>query len=237
MTKVERIKLFHYPATRSARVKWMLHEILGDAFDVERVSLYDAEQYDPAYMAMNPNHNVPTLQLTLADGSTRYMLESGAMVAWLADAFPERGLAPPAGGGLCPRRADYEQMLHFASGWMDMMLWQIRIHEHVLPEAERDPRTVARYRKKFADEVEPQLLARLTQSAFICGDAFSAADCMIGHCVLWARAYGLCQQPEFLDYVRRLAARPAFLQAVADAAEFQPAVPADKPLLPLRFTG
>jgi len=40
---------------------------------------------------------------------------------------------------------------------MDMMLWQIRIHEHVLPEREKDARTAQRYMKKFASEVEPQL--------------------------------------------------------------------------------
>ena len=30
-----KLKLYHYPATRSARVKWMLHEVLDDDFEVE----------------------------------------------------------------------------------------------------------------------------------------------------------------------------------------------------------
>ena len=37
-----RLKLYHYPATRSARVKWLLHELLDDDFDVEVVPLDDA---------------------------------------------------------------------------------------------------------------------------------------------------------------------------------------------------
>lgn len=235
MTTIERIKLFHYPASRSARVKWMLHELLGDDFDVEKVPLYDADQYGDAFLAMNPNHAVPTLELSLADGSKQYMFESGAMVAWLADAFPDRRLAP-APDALSAQRADYLQMLHFASTWMDMMLWQIRIHEHVLPPGESDPRTVARYRDKFTREVEPQLKGRLQRHAFACGDDFSAADCLVGHCVLWARLYGMCQDDVFTGYVKRLADRPAFLRAFTDVGEFVAEVPADKPLR-ARFTG
>lgn len=235
MTKIARIKLFHYPATRSARVKWMLHEVLGDDFDVQQVPLYEATQYDDAFLAMNPNHGVPTLELTLSDGSTRHMFESGAMVTWLADAFPDKQLAP-APDALSAARADYLQVLHFASTWMDMMLWQIRIHEHVLPPGEADARTVARYRNKFATEVEPQLEARLSRHGFACGEAFTAADCMLGHCILWARLYGLCQAPVFEAYVGRLAARPAFLQAFADVGEFAAEVPEGKPLRE-RFTG
>jgi hypothetical protein len=32
-----RLKLYHFPASRSARVKWLLHELLEDDFDVEVV--------------------------------------------------------------------------------------------------------------------------------------------------------------------------------------------------------
>lgn len=233
MPKVERIKLYHYPATRSARVKWMLHEVLGDEFDVERVDIYDAVQYGDNYLAKNPNHAVPTLELGLSDGSVMHMIESGAMIDWLADAFPDARLAPPA-DGLSSERADYLQMLHFGSTWMDMMLWQIRAHEHVLEQDARDPRTIARYRSKFKNEVEPQLAARLHKTAFICGENFTAADCMVGHSVLWARLYGLCDGSVFEQYAGRLMARPAFLKAFADMGDFNPEVP---PALATHFTG
>jgi hypothetical protein len=44
----KRLKLYHFPATRSVRVKWLLHELLGDDFDVEVVPLYDCAQYSPS---------------------------------------------------------------------------------------------------------------------------------------------------------------------------------------------
>jgi hypothetical protein len=45
-----RIKLYHFPASRSARVKWLLHELLDDDFDVEPVALYDGVQYTAEYL-------------------------------------------------------------------------------------------------------------------------------------------------------------------------------------------
>ncbi|WDI32293.1 glutathione S-transferase family protein [Hyphococcus flavus] len=226
--KPDLLKLYHFPATRSARARWILHESVGDGFEIVPVDLYGGMQYAPDYLRMNPNHNVPVLEISWEDGRTTHMLESAAMVALLADAYPEKKLAPQA-AEFSPERADYLQMLHFGGSWMDMMLWQIRIHEHILPEAEADARTVARYRNKMAKEVEPQLLARLEKHEFICGDAFTAADCVIGHNVTWARGYGMCQQSVFRSYLSRLSKRPAFQKAFADAKEFKPSPSGGRP--------
>jgi glutathione S-transferase len=232
--QIQHLKLYHHPATRSARVKWILHEVAGDSFEVEKVPLYDGAQYSADFLARNPNHCVPVLEITWDGGEVQCMIESAAMVAFLADAYPDKGLAPPAGAS--QERADYLQMLHFGATSMDMMLYQIRVHEHMLPQAERDPRTVARYRAKFAQEVEPQLAHRLRATPFICGQAFTAADCLVGYDVFWARGYGLCRDEVFRRYLSTVSKRPAFASAFADAKEFSPVVPADKPLATL-FTG
>lgn len=220
---IRKLKLYHYPATRSARVKWILHETVGDDFETVATDLYAGVQYTDAFLAKNPNHNVPVLDIEFDDGTQMTLLESAAMVAFLADAYPERNLAPAPGP--TRERADYLQMLQFGAVTMDMMLWQIRIHEHVLPRAERDERTVRRYRQKFISEVEPQLAERLAKGAFICGDVFTAADCVIGHNVTWARGYGLCQDELFRAYLSRISKRPAFRAAFADAAGFNPQPP------------
>lgn len=232
---IEKIKLYHYPATRSARVKWVLHETVGDNFKVEIVSLYDGEQYEEDYSLKNPNHCVPTLEITQANGAKIHMIESGAIVEMLADAFPEKKLAPqPQVFSL--QRADYLQMLHFGATSMDMMLWQIRIHEHILPLSERDQRSIDRYRSKFSNEVEPQLKQRLEKSPYICGNDFSGADCVIAHNVIWARKYHLCVDKVFKQYLSRVAIRPAFKSAFSDAREFVVEIPEGKPITKL-FTG
>jgi glutathione S-transferase len=215
---IQRLKLYHAPAGRSTRVKWLLHELLGDAFDVVRVDIARAEQYSADFMRLNPNHGVPVLEITRDDGSVQWQIESAAIVTFLADAYPQAGLAPAPGDSAA--RADYLQVLHYASTWMDMMLWQIRAHEHVLPQAHQHLPTITRYREKFRSEAEPQLIARLTGSPHACGEVFSAADCVLGHTVFWARGYGLCRDDVFSAYMARLAERPAFAAAFADAREF-----------------
>ena len=231
---IARLRLHHFPVTRSARVKWVLHEAVGDDFEVVPVDLYAGAQHRPDFLSLNPNHNVPVLEITWRSGARQVMLESAAMVAFLADAYPDKGLAPPPGA--TPERADYLQMLHFGSTWMDMMLWQVRVHEHLLPDSERDPRTIERYRAKFAQEVEPQLVARLERSPFICGETFTAADCVVGHSVFWARGYGLCQDRVFRRYLSMISKREAFQKAFSDAKPGDIAVPGESPR-PTSFNG
>jgi glutathione S-transferase len=221
--QIKSLKISHFPATRSTRVLWAAYEVATCPVEVEKIELYKGQQYAPEYSSRNPNHSVPLLEITWDDGSVQTIVESGAMVTFLADAFPDAGIAPPAIAS--PQRADYLQMIHFGVTQADMMLWQVRIHEHVLPQAERDGRTIARYRSKFEAEIETQLLARLSKHDYICGESFSAADCVIGHCVTWARGYGMCQDRLFRAYLSRISKRPAFQRAFADAAGFDPRPP------------
>ena len=210
------LTLYHFPGSRSARVRWALHETYGEDYELKTLKLLEGQQYAPEFLEKNPNHSVPLLEISWDDGSSQTMLESTAMVEWLADAHPEKKLAPAP--DLTRERADYLQMMQFAGSWMDSLLWQLRVHRDLLPETESDPKTIQRAMDKMALEIEPQLLGRLSKSEYICGDEFSAADILMGHNVNWARAYGLFQGDEFKAYVGRLAARPAFRSAFADVA-------------------
>jgi glutathione S-transferase len=210
--------LHHYPATRSLRVRWMLYETVGDDFEIKRVDLYGGAQYQPQHLALNPNHSVPVLEIHWGEGDVQVMLESAAIVEWLADAFPQKALAPPLEE--IRKRAEYLQYLHYGANWMDMMLWQIRSHRHILKAEEADPRTVTRYEFKFRSECEPQIAERLENGGYVLGSSFSAADVIIGHNVFWARGYGLCQDGVFADYLNRLMARPAMQKALDDLADF-----------------
>jgi glutathione S-transferase len=218
--KIIRFKLYHFPMSRSARVKWLLHELLGDAFDVEVMGLYEGQQYQPEYLQRNPNHAVPVLEITQSSGAVFTMIESGAMVSLLADSYPDQRLAPPP-APLSAERADYLQMLHFGASWFDMMLWQIRMNRDLLPPKARDDGAIRRYMDKISTEVEPQLKSRLDRGGYITGEDFSAADCIMGHNVIWARLYGLCQDASFSRYLDSLALRPGFQAAFADREQFK----------------
>ena len=216
--QIKALKLYHYLLTRSVRVKWMLHEVLGEAFETEVVAVIKGAMMAPDMLARNPNHNLPMLDVTWEDGSTQTMLESGAMVMWLAEAYPDAQLEPARGA--VRLRADYLQMIQFGSSWMDSILWQMRLHKTLLPADLKQSSIFDMYAQKWASEIEPQLAQRLNAQDYICGQNFLAVDCIIGHNVRWAQSYGLCDDAVFGAYLGRLGERPAFQLAYADAHAF-----------------
>jgi glutathione S-transferase len=231
-----KIKLYHYPATRSARVLWMLHELTPDIdMETETIDLYDGEQYQSDFRSLFPFHAVPAIEISSNSQPIIRMTESGAILVALGDAFPQKNLAP-APLPISQARADYLHVIHACGAVFDMILWQIRIHEHVLNASERDDRTIARYRRKYIQEVDPFLAGRLSSAPYICGERFTAADCMAGHIVMWAQRYGLSSGDTTQAYLSRLAERPAFQAAFVDAVEFEPMLPQDAPARAL-FTG
>ncbi len=223
--KISSLRLHHFPMTRSARVKWLLHEILGDDFEVKIVGLYEGSQHQGEFLAMNPNHAVPVLEVNLKEGGSFVMIESGAIVSWLADVYAERRLAPPVGSHV-RERADYLQMLHFCSSWFDMMLWQLRLQLDLTPPEKRSEEVIRSFTKKIQREVEPQLVARLERDGFAAGKNFSAVDCVLGHNIRWSRFYDLCGQDVFSRYLERLEGRPAYQKAFEDADNFELKPPA-----------
>jgi len=217
MSDISNVTLYHYPLSRSARVKWLLHEMRGEDFKTIRVALRKGEQFTPEFLSKNPSHGVPVLDVTYTDGTQQIITESLAILTWLAD-LDDR-FAPPAAD--LRARADYLQVMALGGAWMDQMLWNIRLHETILPKTARNSDFAAFNRDKIKNEIAPQLSARLEKHDFICGDNFSAADCMTAHNINWAGAYGLCRTDVFKSYMSRMKSRPAFQLAFADAKEFE----------------
>mmetsp|Transcript_63881 Transcript_63881/g.178586 ORF Transcript_63881/g.178586 Transcript_63881/m.178586 type:complete len:234 (+) Transcript_63881:67-768(+) len=221
---VPSLVLYHYPLTRSVRVLWLLHELGPErvTFTLKRLELLKGEGRSQEFLAKNPNHAVPYVELETPVGERICMFESCAIVQFLADACAPGGLAPAA--GLSRARAEYERWMWFAGSWMDQLLWQLRQHAPggILAEGDRDERIVVRTREKWTQEIEPQVVAQLSLhgGTFILGPEFSAADCVVGHTLRWATAYGLCEPPELQAYLARCAERPAFQSAYADADSF-----------------
>src|SRR5688500_1341287 len=92
------------PMSRGRIVRWMLEE-LGRPYRAE-VLTYGAAMKDPAYRAINPMGKVPAI---VHDGAV--VTEAAAICAYLADAFPEAGLAPAPGDR---NRAAYYRWMFFA---------------------------------------------------------------------------------------------------------------------------
>jgi len=213
------ITLYHYPLSRSMRVKFLLHELLGEDFTTVKIDLMRGEGFSESFREKNPNHAVPVIDIEYSDGATQTLIESIAILTFLADAYPEKALAPKIDDYIA--RANYLKWMAFGGAWMDMMLWQIRMHRDLLPKPMRHAATVELWSSKFTKEVTPQIRAALDTHDYIAGDSFTAADCMMAQNLNWARAYGLGIDPAIGKYMKRIKARPAFQLAMADAAGFE----------------
>jgi len=216
---ISSLTLYHYPLSRSARIKFLLHELRGGDFKTVKVDMLRGEGFSADFMAKNPNHAVPVLDIKYTDGTKQTLIESGAMIVWLTDAHTDKALAPAPED--LAARANYLQMVFFGAAHMDMSLWQIRLNETLLPEAMRSETIAAFNRDKITNEIMPQLEARLEAHLWICGDHFTAADCLMTQNINWARAYRLCRTPIFDAYMSRVSKREAFIKAYADAKEFE----------------
>ena len=217
MAKPEQLTLYHYPLSRSLRVRYLLEEI-GCAYDLVKVDMMRGEGMSEAHLARNPNHAVPVLDILHADGTTQTLIESGAMILWLADTYADAGLAPSQDA---PSRAGYLQAVLFQAAHVDMSLWQIRLNETLFPGPVRSPAIAAFNRDKVEREMIPQMEARVSRHAWICGERFTAADCIAAQNVNWMRAYGMARSGPLDDYMQRHRERPAWQRATDDAGEFQ----------------
>ena len=90
--------------SRGQIARWALEET-GAAYETVIVE-YGAEMKGQAYLAINPMGKVPAIQ-----HEGRVVTEAAAICAYLAEAFPEVGLAPTA-----EERAAYWRWLFFAAG-------------------------------------------------------------------------------------------------------------------------
>lgn len=86
-------------------------------------------------------------------------------------------------------------------------------HRFALPEEWRIPAVIDTAVKEFGVALEV-LDQGLGEKPFILGEAFTAADILIAHTLLWAKQAGLLSQSDrLLAYMDRACSRPAYARA------------------------
>jgi len=174
----------------------MLEEV-GAPYERTLVDLQNGGQRNPAYHAINPMEKVPALE---CEGA--YVAESGAIIAFLADEFPQAGLAPPLGD---VSRGRYLQWLFF-SPLIEMAITQ-KFANVQMPEGTAGWGSF--------DKVFNVLSEVLSASPYMLGERFSAADVVIGsdlHFVI--NLFKMLEpRPEFTAYLERCHSRPAYFRA------------------------
>jgi glutathione S-transferase len=192
------IVFYTHPMSRGRIVRWMLEE-LGRPYRTEILG-FAASMKDPAYLAINPMGKVPAI----VHGDT-VVTEAAAICAYLADAFPEAGLAPPPSD---PRRGPYYRWMFFAAGPLEAALSNKALGFEAPPDRKR----MMGY-GSVEDSVNTLEYA-VSQSEYIAGDRFTAADVYVGAQIGWGMMFGtLEKRPAFEAYWNRISARPAAIRA------------------------
>ncbi|MEG3123525.1 glutathione S-transferase family protein [Sphingomonas sp. GB1N7] len=194
------------PMSRGRIARWMIEET-GAEYDTVILD-YAASMKGADYLAINPMGKVPAI---VHDG--KVVTEGAAICAYLADAFPDAGLAPPTHD-----RADYYRWLFFAAGPTEQAITDKSMG--FAPTADQGRMAGYGNFDLMVDVLEKAVSAH----DYIAGDRFTAADVYVGSQVAWGLMFGsLPKRDAFTAYVARLTARPAYKRASEIDDELIPA--------------
>ena len=191
------ITFYTHPFSRGRIVRWMLEEI-GEPYDTEVVDFVDMK--GPSYLAVNPMGKVPAIR-----HRGTIVTEAAAICAYLADAFPQTGLAPPVGSAL---RGPYYRWMFFGAGPIEQATSMQAFGWQTPPER----RTMIG--SGSMQDVMNALESALQGNEYLAGPAFTAADLYVGAQLGWGMMAGTIEKrAAFEAYVGRLRNRPAAKRA------------------------
>lgn len=194
----DEIVFYTNPMSRGRIVRWMLEEV-GRPYRAVVLD-YGTTMKSPDYLAINPMGKVPAI---VHRGVT--VTEGAAICAYLADAFPDAGLAPAVDD---PLRGLYYRWMFFAAGPVEAAVTARSLD--MLPP----PDKAAMVGYGSYDRTVDGLESALERSPWLLGEQFSAADVYVGSQISWGLMFkSLPERPAFQAYAERLWARPAYIRA------------------------
>ncbi len=195
----DQLTFYMNPMSRAAIVRWMLEEV-GQPYETVMLD-YGTTMKAPDYLAINPMGKVPAIK----HGDT-VVTEVAAICAYLADAFPEAGLAPPAGS---KERGPYYRWMFYAAGPLEAAVIDRALGITDIPADKQPMVGYGSY-----DAVVDVLDKHVGANEYIAGDRFTAADVYVGSHLNWGTQFGTLPKRDSFDaYVTRILSRPAAARA------------------------
>jgi Glutathione S-transferase len=207
----DELVFYTHPMSRGRIIRWMLEEV-GQPYTTRALDWGETRKAD--YLAINPMGKVPAI----VHGDV-VVTECAAIIAYLADAFPQANLAPPPGSKL---RGAYYRWLFFGAGPIEQAAGV-----RSLGVEPTDEQRIALGFGSMGDVLDT-LEDALTGREYLVGDSFTGADLYIASHLWWGMEFGtLEKRAVFEAYTARCDARPASRRASeiddALAAQMQPA--------------
>jgi glutathione S-transferase len=201
------------PQSRGQTVRWMLEEI-GQPYDCEILDYASTMKQEP-YLSINPMGKVPAIK-----HKGKVVTEVAAIICYLAEAFPEAGLAPRNDA----ERADYYRWIFFVAGPIEAAF----SNKAAGWEPNTDKQRMFGY--GTYDLAINTLEKALAVNEYIAGNRFTAADLLVGAYVNFMLRFNLLEpRPAFTGYAARMTDRDAYRRAqeidgklIAEAQAQQP---------------
>lgn len=192
------LTLYTNPMSRGRIARWMMEEA-GQPYEVVNLPFGTHMKADD-YRAINPMGKVPALV-----HGTQVVTECAAICAYMAETFPEAGLAPTD-----EERAAYYRWMFFAAGPLEQAVTN-RSMGFVVPDDRRGQSGYGSY-----ETVMNALEKALSVNDYIAGNRFTAADVYVGSAVAWGMMFGTIEKrPVFEAYAARFANRDAYRRSHA----------------------
>ena len=199
----DKLTLYTNPMSRCRIARWMLEETGAD-YETNILKFGEGSQ-SADFLAINPMGKVPAI--THGD---KVVTECAAICVYLAEAFPQAGLAPTP-----DERADYYRWLFFAAGPVEAAV----VNRSLGVEIPDEKAGMVGYGN--FERTRNVLISAIADRPFVCGDRFTAADVYVGSQIGWGLQFGsIPPSPELTAYSERVYSREAFKRASAldDAA-------------------
>jgi glutathione S-transferase len=194
MNSNDRITLYYSPQTRATGTRVLLEE-LGAPYDLHVLNMKAGEQRQPAYLVVNPLGKVPAIRHGEA-----LVTEQVAIYIYLADLFPQAGLAPALDD---VRRGPYLRWIAFYGSCFEPAL--------IDRAMKREPAPASQSPYSDYDTILGALEAQLSKGPYLLGDRMTAADILWGVALTWIMMFGLVPKNDvFVRYAERITSRPAF---------------------------
>ena len=205
MNAKDKVTLYHAPSTRSTGALLLLEE-LGVPYDLQLVNMKANEQRSAKYLAINPMGKVPAL---VHNGAL--ITEQPAIFMYLADLYPQAGLAPAIGDAL---RGPYLRWMVFFGSCFEPALID-RAQQHAAA-----PQSMSPYGDY--DTMLKTLTDQLERGPYLLGSKFTAADVLWGTALTWTTLFKLVPElPVIQSYIKRVNERPAMIRGRAKDTELK----------------
>ena len=208
----DRVQLYSL-ATPNGQKAGIVLEELEIPYEAHRIDIMAGDQFDPEFVALNPNSKIPTLiDPNGPDGKPIAIMESGAILWHLAS---KHGRLLPTGDA---EQLEVMQWLLFQVGSVGPMFGQLG-HFYKFAKGKTDSYGEERYGKEVT-RLLGVLDQRLEGRDYLMGDSYTIAD--IAH-VPWISALDFYGAKDFVGYdgfkhvqawVERFMARPAVQRGV-----------------------